>query len=90
MDYLASYEGSEGKSYALPTISWYIDQTLGGAVSTDTHGSSLKRYASCQEWRQSARHTNLRICTHTHICALPLSRFICPSVSWQVHHRALS
>lgn len=28
--------------YSLKMFAWYIDQTVGGAVATGTHGSSLK------------------------------------------------
>ena len=28
--------------WTLPTFSWYIDQTIAGAISTATHGSTLK------------------------------------------------
>lgn len=28
--------------YTLPAFSWYIDQTVGGAVATATHGSTFK------------------------------------------------
>ena len=28
--------------WTLPSFSWYIDQTIAGAVSTATHGSTLK------------------------------------------------
>ena len=31
--------------YSLPAFPWYIDQSVGGAVSTGTHGSSF-RYGS--------------------------------------------
>ena len=27
--------------YSLPAFPWYIDQSIGGAVSTGSHGSSL-------------------------------------------------
>lgn len=39
LDYLASY-GEKG-GYSLPTFPWFIDQTIGGAVATGTHGSSI-------------------------------------------------
>lgn len=35
MDWLAN------QGYALPSVPFYIDQTIGGAVATGTHGSSL-------------------------------------------------
>ena len=28
--------------YTLPAFAWYVDQTVGGAVSTGTHGSTMK------------------------------------------------
>ena len=28
--------------WTLPSFSWYIDQTIAGAISTATHGSTLK------------------------------------------------
>lgn len=40
LDYLASY-GTNG-GYSLPTFPWFIDQTVGGAVATGTHGSSIE------------------------------------------------
>lgn len=36
MDWLAD------QGYALPTVPFYIDQTIGGAVATASHGSSIK------------------------------------------------
>jgi hypothetical protein len=30
------------EGYTLPAFSWFIDQTVGGAVATGTHGSSLR------------------------------------------------
>lgn len=42
LDYLAGYKTSESpQGWTLPAFSWFIDQTMGGAVSTGTHGSSL-------------------------------------------------
>ena len=32
-----------GAGYTLPAFPWFIDQTIGGAVATATHGSSLRR-----------------------------------------------
>ena len=29
------------QGYTLPAFSWFIDQTIGGAVATATHGSSF-------------------------------------------------
>jgi len=42
LDYLAAY-GTEngGDGYTLSAFAWYIDQSMGGAIATDTHGSSL-------------------------------------------------
>ena len=37
----ASTGGAAGYGWALPAIPWYIDQTIGGAVATATHGSSF-------------------------------------------------
>ena len=40
-DWLAHYQ----PSYTLPAFPWFINQTVGGAIATATHGSSL-RYGS--------------------------------------------
>ena len=41
LDYLATYETDiGGPGYTIPAFSWFIDQTMGGAIATDTHGSS--------------------------------------------------
>ena len=29
------------QGYTLPAFAWYVDQTMGGAVSTGTHGSTM-------------------------------------------------
>ncbi|KDD76265.1 hypothetical protein H632_c292p1 [Helicosporidium sp. ATCC 50920] len=43
LDYLATYTlGREPLGWTLPAFSWFIDQTIGGAVSTGTHGSTLR------------------------------------------------
>ena len=43
LDYLAQYGTDEGgPGWTLPAFSWFIDQTMGGAVATDTHGSSVE------------------------------------------------
>ncbi len=46
LDYLSTYRGprnlSKGRGWTLPSFSWFIDQTIGGAVATNTHGSSLE------------------------------------------------
>lgn len=46
LDYLSTYKGpsdlANGKGWTLPAFSWFIDQTIGGAVATNTHGSSLE------------------------------------------------
>ena len=43
LDYLANYRYWKNPSgWVLPAHSWFIDQTIGGAVSTDTHGSSFR------------------------------------------------
>lgn len=39
LDLLASVAPAPG--WTLPTIPWFIDQTIGGAVATGSHGSSL-------------------------------------------------
>ena len=52
MDYLAEYRTPNQDfltpGYALNTFSWFIDQTVGGAVATGTHGSSM-RFGSLSE-----------------------------------------
>jgi FAD/FMN-containing dehydrogenase len=43
LDYLSEYKfGTEPRGWTLPTISYFIDQTVGGAVATGTHGSSFE------------------------------------------------
>ncbi|KDD75423.1 hypothetical protein H632_c692p2 [Helicosporidium sp. ATCC 50920] len=43
LDYLAQYTyKSQSLGWTLPAFSWFIDQTIGGAVSTATHGSSME------------------------------------------------
>ncbi|QDZ18639.1 putative D-arabinono-1,4-lactone oxidase [Chloropicon primus] len=46
LDYLSTYKGpsdlANGKGWTLPAFSWFIDQTIAGAVATGTHGSSLE------------------------------------------------
>ncbi len=44
--------------WTLPAFPWYIDQTIAGAVSTATHGSSLK-YGSLSE------QVNFALCEDT-------------------------
>jgi len=42
-EYLSNYtHWKEPRGWAIPAYSWYIDQTVGGAVATGTHGSSLR------------------------------------------------
>ncbi|KAK9796688.1 hypothetical protein WJX73_000471 [Symbiochloris irregularis] len=42
LDYLASYTTpSAPLGYILPAFPWYIDQSIGGAVATSSHGSSF-------------------------------------------------
>ena len=35
-------DGIAEMGYALPAVPWFIDQTIGGAVATATHRSSLR------------------------------------------------
>ncbi|CAL8469269.1 g8810 [Coccomyxa elongata] len=43
LDYLATHITAKGPmGWTLPSFSWYIDQTVAGAVATATHGSSMK------------------------------------------------
>jgi FAD/FMN-containing dehydrogenase len=42
-EYLGNYtHWKEPRGWAIPAYSWFIDQTVGGAVSTGTHGSTLR------------------------------------------------
>eukprot|EP01023_Acetabularia_acetabulum_P065410 TRINITY_DN8655_c0_g1_i3.p1 TRINITY_DN8655_c0_g1~~TRINITY_DN8655_c0_g1_i3.p1 ORF type:complete len:582 (+),score=94.72 TRINITY_DN8655_c0_g1_i3:131-1876(+) len=42
LDFLAKFRGETFKGgYTLQAFSWFIDQTIGGAVATGTHGSSI-------------------------------------------------
>ncbi|GFH06839.1 FAD-binding PCMH-type domain-containing protein, partial [Haematococcus lacustris] len=43
LNYLSSYVTAKAPAgWTLPAFPWYVYQTVGGAVSTGTHGSSLK------------------------------------------------
>jgi hypothetical protein len=43
LQYLAAYtHWNQPDGWTLPAFSWFIDQTVGGAVATATHGSSLR------------------------------------------------
>ena len=43
LDYLSEYtHWNEPKGWTLPAFSWFIDQTIAGAVSTGTHGSTMR------------------------------------------------
>ena len=43
LDYLSEYTHcNEPKGWTLPAFSWFIDQTIAGAISTGTHGSSMR------------------------------------------------
>ena len=43
LDYLSEYTyWSQPEGWTLPAFSWFIDQTIGGAVATGTHGSSFQ------------------------------------------------
>ena len=43
LEYLSAYNHwNEPAGWTLPAFSWFIDQTIAGAVSTGTHGSSLR------------------------------------------------
>jgi len=43
LDYLSDYvHWKEPRGWILPAFSWFIDQTVAGAVTTGTHGSSLR------------------------------------------------
>ncbi|RMZ54692.1 hypothetical protein APUTEX25_003070 [Auxenochlorella protothecoides] len=42
LDYLSKYTAyKQPAGWTLPAFSWFIDQTIGGAVATGTHGSSM-------------------------------------------------
>lgn len=44
LDYLSEYtHGKQPQGWTLPAFSWFIDQTIGGAVATATHGSSMRQ-----------------------------------------------
>ncbi|XRB12283.1 FAD-binding PCMH-type domain-containing protein [Pseudoscourfieldia marina] len=49
LNYLSEF--GDGSGYTLPAFSWFIDQTIGGAVATGTHGSSLE-YGSFSSEKQ--------------------------------------
>ena len=45
--------------YTLPAFPWYIDQTVGGAVSTGTHGSSLQFGSLSSQARPPAHRSSI-------------------------------
>lgn len=56
LGYLAEYtHESQPEGWVLPAFSWFVDQTIGGAVATGTHGSSFQ-YGSL-----SSQLTGLRL-----------------------------
>ncbi len=43
LDYLAAYNHcKQPAGWTLPAFTWWTDQTIGGAVATNSHGSTLK------------------------------------------------
>ncbi|KAI7844538.1 hypothetical protein COHA_001896 [Chlorella ohadii] len=43
LDYLAEYKyWKQPSGWTLPAFSWFLDQTIGGAAATASHGSSMK------------------------------------------------
>ena len=43
LEYLSEYRyWKQPEGWTLPAFSWFIDQTIGGAISTGTHGSSMR------------------------------------------------
>ena len=43
LEWLADYRyWKQPAGWILPAQSWFIDQTIGGAVATNTHGSSMQ------------------------------------------------
>ena len=43
LDYLAEYRHCrQASGWTLPAFTWWTDQTIGGAVATGSHGSSMK------------------------------------------------
>ena len=53
--------------WTLPTFSWYIDQTIAGAISTATHGSTLKYGSMSNLVSTYASSLNgLLSCEHVH------------------------
>ena len=56
LEYLSEYKyGSQPEGWVLPAFSWFVDQTIGGAVATGTHGSSF------QHGSLSSQVTSLRL-----------------------------
>jgi FAD binding domain/D-arabinono-1,4-lactone oxidase len=55
LNYLSEYRyWKQSAGWTLPAFSWFIDQTIGGAVATGTHGSSM-RYGSLSSQVKSMR-----------------------------------
>lgn len=43
LEYLSQYRyWKQPEGWSLPAFSWFIDQTIGGAVATGSHGSSMR------------------------------------------------
>lgn len=51
--------------YTLPAYSWFLDQTIAGAVATATHGSSLVHGSLSSQVGQSAQPSDWQWQQHT-------------------------
>lgn len=71
------------QGYTLPAFSWFIDQTIGGAVATATHGSSL-RHGSLSN-QASFQHSPLCI-TLSALCSNAGSSLRNTTCSMRLHH----
>lgn len=79
--------------YTLPAFPWYIDQTVGGAVATGTHGSSLQFGSLSSQARPPAHRcsslceassavvSSLTACT-LHLSLLHITVKMCVLAAW--------
>lgn len=54
--------GKAPQGYTLPAFSWFIDQTIGGAVATATHGSSLRHGSLSNQASLQCQPTCIAFC----------------------------
>lgn len=90
MSVLPCRTSSAPDGYTLPAFAWFLDQTIGGAVATATHGSSLVYGSLSSQVGRIYRHGPCTACLRN--CArhpVPVytvlsSNFLAPT-GWQQH-----